>query len=861
MSLTADRFARFGLFVLIVSLSGLVVACGGGGGGGGGSAIPPPQPTATATAMTTTAPIAAAQGGTIALPDGASVTIPAGLLTADAAVTLTRNVLVSALPVDTWTNASSDYVLSLGAVTTSAKRRQTSAARFRSAASANVGFVIPFSTSMRDSVLQSNAVVMQLQTSGSTSPYISPDSTVDPALNRVTGVIKSGLSSVGGITMKVVTFGTSYHPPMYGPVAYSSAANSWTSGIPTVPVRTLVLVHGMMSSVEESFPPDCIKGIASYGNYKQVLGYDYDWTQPPDTAKLGLIKFLDGLDAPWVDIEAHSYGTVVTLAALPSLVHRPKNVVLLAGPLPRRGVPELVAFGPVVRGILLNAAYTGNHAFGSHILDPGSVARAERNGMLAALSPNSDALKQIATNLRSLSPAPRYIQAAGTTPYPNEEFWLTGLVPTNPFQTMYDGIVEEAAARSGDIQSANGELPIGWDFPYTHTDLPCKPDVSRFVADSLLTPAPAGTPTPTPTPIGTAAPTPTPTPTPVRTDTPTPTPSPTITASPTPRPTVITEWIIPTANSGPMGIAAGSDGALWFAEQNGGKIGRITTSGSILEYTIPGSNNFAQGITAGPDGALWFTNSGRIGRVTTGGSFSEYVIPAIPNDANNLAATYGITRGPDDALWFTAVSFNGTATIVRMTTSGVFSKYPLPSNQNGYLFDITKGPDGAIWFTVDGSASTNAAEIGRLALDGAFTIFPVLSNFNYSHGITAGPDNAVWFTEYAGGSGLGRIGRVTVNGISMESQPPTAASGPLGIVAGNDGALWFAEDNTAKIGRITTAGLFTEFTVPSNGFPNRIALGPDGALWFTEWDGKIGRLMPGSDLQVKVRQPANVLRK
>src|SRR5580658_10480946 len=40
----------------------------------------------------------------------------------------------------------------------------------------------------------------------------------------------------------------------------------------------------------------------------------------------------------------------------------------------------------------------------------------------------------------------------------------------------------------------------------------------------------------------------------------------------------ITEYQIPTGNSNPVGIAAGSDGAFWFAEASGNNIGRVTTA-------------------------------------------------------------------------------------------------------------------------------------------------------------------------------------------------------------------------------------------------------------------------------------------
>jgi streptogramin lyase len=61
------------------------------------------------------------------------------------------------------------------------------------------------------------------------------------------------------------------------------------------------------------------------------------------------------------------------------------------------------------------------------------------------------------------------------------------------------------------------------------------------------------------------------------------------------------QYSVPTAGSGPLGIAAGPDGALWFTEQSGNRIGRITTGGVFTEF--PTSSSSPLGIAAGPDGA------------------------------------------------------------------------------------------------------------------------------------------------------------------------------------------------------------------------------------------------------------------
>ena len=86
---------------------------------------------------------------------------------------------------------------------------------------------------------------------------------------------------------------------------------------------------------------------------------------------------------------------------------------------------------------------------------------------------------------------------------------------------------------------------------------------------------------------------------------------------------------------GPSGIVFGPDNALWFAETEAGKIGRMTTSGRVTEFALPLSplGPTAPGeIVAGPDGAMWFTEQGanRIGRIEAGATTSDFVPPPPP---------------------------------------------------------------------------------------------------------------------------------------------------------------------------------------------------------------------------------------
>src|SRR5262245_15081154 len=83
----------------------------------------------------------------------------------------------------------------------------------------------------------------------------------------------------------------------------------------------------------------------------------------------------------------------------------------------------------------------------------------------------------------------------------------------------------------------------------------------------------------------------------------------TLGSSATVRAQSFTKFPIPTVDSGPGLIVAGSDGALWFTARAANSIWRITTDGVITEFPIPTVDSGPGLIAAGSDGALWFTEA------------------------------------------------------------------------------------------------------------------------------------------------------------------------------------------------------------------------------------------------------------
>ena len=148
--------------------------------------------------------------------------------------------------------------------------------------------------------------------------------------------------------------------------------------------------------------------------------------------------------------------------------------------------------------------------------------------------------------------------------------------------------------------------------------------------------------------------------------------------------------------------------------------------------------------------------------------------------------------------------------------------------------------------TLVASASASASLVGEV------TEFSTgITPNSLPTGIAAGPEGDLWFTENNEFEAT-NIGRITPAGVVTQF-PIHDFSEPRGIVAGPDGNLWFTEVNNvpceaggcpSRVGRINPA-MPSEVAEYSTGIqegsqPWNIAAGPDGNLWFSERTGPIG---------------------
>jgi streptogramin lyase len=313
----------------------------------------------------------------------------------------------------------------------------------------------------------------------------------------------------------------------------------------------------------------------------------------------------------------------------------------------------------------------------------------------------------------------------------------------------------------------------------------------------------------------------------------------------TPTPTFY-QFSIPVAANRPQWIAAGSDGNMWFTENPGNTIAKITPAGVVTECpAIPTAASDPRGIISASDGNLWFTEfaGSKITRVTTACAYTEF---------STLFATDGpqlLTDRGDGNVWFTGNTGNHVG--FQGLTSGVSGETTIPT-PNSKPFGIAPAPDLNLYFT------ENAVDqLGRIPmLFGAITEVPLPTGSAPAQIVrgpaaetTCGGSPCMWFTEF----GTSRVARLNPAGWPAptidEFPTTTATSNPIGITAGKDDGLWVTESGLDRIGRVSIFGTVSEYTSPVTGLGLKgIAVAPDGSIWFAESGtglnpGRVGKLV------------------
>ena len=153
---------------------------------------------------------------------------------------------------------------------------------------------------------------------------------------------------------------------------------------------------------------------------------------------------------------------------------------------------------------------------------------------------------------------------------------------------------------------------------------------------------------------------------------------------------------------------SGHDGAVYFIEDTGGRIGKMTRDGVLHELQIPDANSVPSAIASGPDASIYFSElaGGKIGKLKLDGSFEEYPLPS--------GSPLSLAAGSDGNMWITVPREH---LIYRMTSAGDFTAFRM-GEQSSPSF-IAAARDDYLYF------SEPNGKIGRISTDGDIVEFEV----------------------------------------------------------------------------------------------------------------------------------------
>jgi virginiamycin B lyase len=288
-----------------------------------------------------------------------------------------------------------------------------------------------------------------------------------------------------------------------------------------------------------------------------------------------------------------------------------------------------------------------------------------------------------------------------------------------------------------------------------------------------------------------------------------------------------TVYTMPQAGVNPFDIALGNNGYLYANQPGPGNpvyLWQISPSGHIAPIKPGLGFEVYPGLTRGNSGGVLGAlprNGGEVLYSYFGGKLSE---KALPLPAIN--AVYYLKQAKDGSIWFSDPGDFRAGHVV----GGKGFLYNSPT-QYCSPYGITVGPDGNAW-TAEQCPTTNG-RIGRITPGGAWKEFKLSQSNAQPEGITVGADKNLWFTIPS----TNTIGKITTSGKITEYSLAKAGVGqPTLIAAGNDGALWFSVNAPPKIGRITTSGSAAEYSLPPcqcSDEPFGITAGVGRTIWVT----------------------------
>ena len=285
----------------------------------------------------------------------------------------------------------------------------------------------------------------------------------------------------------------------------------------------------------------------------------------------------------------------------------------------------------------------------------------------------------------------------------------------------------------------------------------------------------------------------------------------------------------------PNGIAALSDGSVWFGEQNVPGLAHLYPNGTMLEYAWPvsylPSTTSIWGVVQW-NGGIWASDA--LGsQIVELDPFTATVYAIKLSEA--AAFPYTITVGPDGTLWFTELFVSKLGRIdahckleefaVPQNFGGMPTQIWFENNTSGYYVDAGNATSG-----LGTLLSFNPNQFSPQLIDGAF-------NLRAPSSLVSG-SNGIWVAQHAS-SAVAFYNFRANDWVLYPTSPISYEDTTLPyFVATNGPQVWFNEHYANHMAVIDTAhSLLTEYSLSDPPASKIIRI--DNALTFALGNGKV----------------------
>jgi virginiamycin B lyase len=150
----------------------------------------------------------------------------------------------------------------------------------------------------------------------------------------------------------------------------------------------------------------------------------------------------------------------------------------------------------------------------------------------------------------------------------------------------------------------------------------------------------------------------------------------------------LTRHVPDSLRGGPYGVAVAADGTVWATLQGANQLLRIAPDGAIEAFDVPRPAAVPTDVAVAPDGAVWFLQfrGNRIGRLEDG-KFAEFEV------AEDNAGLSGLAVAQDGAVWFGMLRAGSLGRL----RDGEVEVYRLP-RERARPYSLAIDRDGNVWY-------------------------------------------------------------------------------------------------------------------------------------------------------------------